>query len=133
MAQPKQPARSRPSAWRPILVAAVLAFAFAGPAIQFGYTLDDHALDEALPHLEVSVRLEAGDPWAHLALGQCYTEQKRWPEARREYEATLSIDASSAGALRRLAEACREMGDPAGARNAEARLGALPAPRGAQP
>ena len=46
----------------------------------------------AMNHLETALKIDPDSKWAHLWKGVFYGEQKRWTEARAQYDKALAID-----------------------------------------
>src|SRR5947207_6568006 len=55
--------------------------------------------------LKSAIKLEPAFPDAHLELGALYANQRRYPEAIREYERAIKLDPSLPDAHYRLAQA----------------------------
>jgi len=79
-------------------------------------------LDRAIVSLNKALELKPGFASALTTRGGIFTEQYKWTEARRDFEAALKLNPNDDGALYGLSQALREARDYAGAQRALSEL-----------
>jgi len=79
-------------------------------------------LDEAIVSLNKAIELKPDFAAALTTRGGVYAEQAKWPEARRDFEQALKLNANDDGALYGLSQAFREAREYAGAQGALSEL-----------